>query len=147
MKYSRNKPLTAAEVKALPIVQQHFEADEKGHLKLVTDHSGFTPTSEGFTGQQIKKLLRNRRHTNNRKSTAGRVFQNVPIYAKDDDGNRLQELVLTLDQGPVLVDKVIGVRRIQHTRQKLNHNLWGKKDEDTTGPVPELSGTEGSENH
>jgi len=60
-KRSFNIPLSHAEMKRLPI--------------------GFTPTSFGFTGQQIKKLSRQSPHSlTNRKTTPGRILQWIPIW-------------------------------------------------------------------
>lgn len=88
---SINKPLTREQVKKLPVRKTHFETDKRGNLIEVVDHDGFTPTSVGITGQQLKRAGREKNFQaprNNRKTTAGRIVQIVPSTLKrDKDGN------------------------------------------------------------
>jgi hypothetical protein len=109
MKYSPNTPLTQAQIKALPIAKQHFELNDKGYPELVTDFNGFTPTSVGFTGQQIKKSARSKQHpTTSRKATRGRVLQRVPILRRDEHGN------LPVDAAGREIKQVLGYKTIWH---------------------------------
>jgi hypothetical protein len=66
MKYSQNVPLSSREMRRLPL--------------------GFTPTSYGFTGQEIKRMSRaNPDPHTNRKTTPGRILQT--ILNRDEEGN------------------------------------------------------------
>ena len=60
-KRSLNQPLRHSEVERLPL--------------------GFTPTSFGLTGQQIKRFGRDKGHPHtNRKATPGRKLQSIPVW-------------------------------------------------------------------
>ncbi len=70
---------------------------------------GFTPTSVGMTGQQIKQsIFRKQRGkvNNNRKRTPGRPVQYVEVYERDSQGN------LPVDRRGIEQKIPIGMTRI-----------------------------------
>jgi hypothetical protein len=83
MQHGLNKPLTHAQVKLLG--------------------RGFTSTSMGITGQEIKRSGRNPHPTTSAARTRGRNIQYVDIPVKDDEGktvrvkdtNDIEHVVLT----------------------------------------------------
>lgn len=89
MQHGVNKPLTHGQVKLLGL--------------------GFTPTSIGITGQELKRAARKSGHpTTSRGVTAGRGLQYIPVASKDEDGK-----VLRTPEG-----------RVIYTNQKIR--VWHK---------------------
>jgi len=83
MQHGLNKPLNSRQMKLLGL--------------------GFTPTSIGITGQEIKRAGRNNGPAyTNRAVTAGRKLQYVPVALKDADGNTVTVEVKQPDTGKMI---------------------------------------------
>ena len=89
MKYGLNVPLNSKQVKLLPVRKTTISKDKLNRWVESVDHSGFTPTSIGITGQELKRAQRVSKKTSNRKETPGRRKQVVIEFKRDSTGKIL----------------------------------------------------------
>lgn len=115
---SLNTPFTREQIRNLPRARGHFARNERGHMEWVETSKGFTPTSHGFTGQQLKRISRVKPYsTTNRRTTAGRSVQRIPIYLRDENGK------LPVDAAGREVKKLVSFKTVWHRRLDREMNV------------------------